>query len=72
MSAPVTTEDLGLAAFLYANGHKILSVSLILNTQNLKRFGFPAGAAEDVASYFSGAPSQPGRTSRRCGTARRS
>lgn len=52
MNEPVTTEDLGLAAFLYANVHRILSVKLVPNTQNLKRFEFLPDSSP--RAYFSG------------------
>lgn len=49
---PYTTDELELAAFLKATGHRLLGVK---PTGRLVSFSFEASAGADVEKYFSGA-----------------
>jgi hypothetical protein len=49
---PYTTDELELAAFLKATGHRLLGVR---PTGRLVSFSFEASAWADVGKYFSGA-----------------
>jgi hypothetical protein len=48
---PVTTVELGMAAWLYALGHPV-TVTDVPNTRNQKQFEFPAAAAADIGKFY--------------------
>jgi hypothetical protein len=52
MSQLYTTDELELAAFLKATGHRLLGLN---PTGRLVSFSFEASASSDVEKYFSGA-----------------